>query len=91
MRLLVTRPEPDASREAETLIARGHEPVLAPLLAIEFVPGRPGDYAGRQVSAEKASRVLGWEARTSFEEGMRRYTDWWMEESEEGAPQAGEV
>ncbi len=37
MRLLVTRPEPDASREADKLAARGHEAVLAPLLVIEFV------------------------------------------------------
>lgn len=37
MRLLVTRPEPDAGREAELLSARGHQPVLAPLLAIEFI------------------------------------------------------
>ena len=36
MRLLVTRPEPDAGREAEALAARGHAPVLAPLLRIEF-------------------------------------------------------
>jgi uroporphyrinogen-III synthase len=36
MRLLVTRPEPDASREAEALTARGNEVVLAPLLTIEF-------------------------------------------------------
>jgi uroporphyrinogen-III synthase len=36
MRILVTRPEPDASREAEALAARGHEAVLAPLLNIEF-------------------------------------------------------
>jgi len=64
--------------------------LVNPLLPIEFVPGRPGDYAGRQVSAQKAARVLGWEARTSFEDGMRRYTDWWVEE-EEGASQAGEV
>jgi uroporphyrinogen-III synthase len=36
MRLLVTRPEPDAHREAQLLAARGHQPVLAPLLEIEF-------------------------------------------------------
>jgi uroporphyrinogen-III synthase len=35
MRLLVTRPEPDARRQAELLSARGHKPVLAPLLGIE--------------------------------------------------------
>ena len=32
MRLLVTRPQPDAGRQAETLAARGHEAVPAPLL-----------------------------------------------------------
>ena len=35
MRLLVTRPEPDARRQAELVSARGHKPVLASLLAIE--------------------------------------------------------
>ncbi|MGH6866670.1 MAG: uroporphyrinogen-III synthase [Methyloceanibacter sp.] len=38
MRILVTRPEPDASQQAERLAALGHEPVLAPLLEIEFLP-----------------------------------------------------
>jgi len=37
VRLLVTRPEPDAARTAAALRARGHEVVLAPLLRIEFV------------------------------------------------------
>jgi uroporphyrinogen-III synthase len=36
MRLVVTRPEPDAERQAETLRARGHNVVVAPLLQIEF-------------------------------------------------------
>ena len=48
MRLLVTRPEPDASLEAEKLTARGHQPVLAPLLAIEFVSGVTLGLAGAQ-------------------------------------------
>jgi uroporphyrinogen-III synthase len=38
MRLLVTRPEPDATRTAQRLRALGHEPVIAPLLAIRFNP-----------------------------------------------------
>ncbi|MBM3530717.1 MAG: uroporphyrinogen-III synthase [Alphaproteobacteria bacterium] len=37
MRLLVTRPEPDNARTAETLRARGHDVLLAPLLHIEAV------------------------------------------------------
>jgi uroporphyrinogen-III synthase len=41
MRLLVTRPEPDASRQAKSLAARGHEPVLAPLVTIQVLPDAP--------------------------------------------------
>ncbi len=60
MRLLVTRPEPDAGREAELLAARGHEPVLAPLLEIEFV-STPLSLAGAQgliVTSRNAIRAL---------------------------------
>ena len=37
MRLLVTRPEPDASRQAEGLSARGHEVLVHPLMRVEFL------------------------------------------------------
>ena len=37
MRVLVTRPQPDAARTAAALHARGHDVVLAPLLAVEAV------------------------------------------------------
>ena len=36
MRILITRPAPDDAKQAEALRARGHEPVLAPLLDIKF-------------------------------------------------------
>ena len=61
MRFLVTRPEPDASRGAEALAARGHEAVLAPLLKIEFAPDVPLDLAGAQaliVTSRNALRAL---------------------------------
>jgi uroporphyrinogen-III synthase len=61
MRVLVTRPEPDARREAETLMARGHEPVLAPLLEIEFLKDVPLDLAGAQaiiITSRNALRAL---------------------------------
>jgi UDP-glucose 4-epimerase len=45
-------------------------------LAIEFIPARPGDYAGQAVSGDKAAGVLGWRPETEFREGMRRYLDW---------------
>jgi uroporphyrinogen-III synthase len=38
VRLLVTRPQPDAERTASALRARGHEPIIAPLLRIEALP-----------------------------------------------------
>ena len=34
MRILVTRPEPDNARTAAALQARGHTPLLAPLLRV---------------------------------------------------------
>ena len=37
MRLLITRPETDALPLAETLRARGHEPVIEPLLTIDYL------------------------------------------------------
>jgi uroporphyrinogen-III synthase len=46
MRILVTRPEPDATLEAEKLAKLGHQPVLAPLLGIDFMAGVPLDFDG---------------------------------------------
>ena len=39
MRILITRPEEDAQRLAELLRARGHEPILSPLMEIRFLDG----------------------------------------------------
>ncbi len=61
MRLLVTRPEPDASRQAETLAARGYEPVLAPLLSIETMRDVPLGLDGASaliVTSRNALRAL---------------------------------
>ena len=44
---------------------------------IEYKESRPGDYSGSIVSAAKAKRELGWEPKISFEEGMRRYIEWY--------------
>lgn len=38
MRLLVTRPQPDAARTAAALAALGHETMIAPLLEAELLP-----------------------------------------------------
>jgi UDP-glucose 4-epimerase len=44
--------------------------------AIERVPGRSGDFAGRQIDITHAREVLGWKPETSFAEGVRRYLEW---------------
>lgn len=44
MRLLVTRPEPEATRTAERLRALGHEPVMAPLLETCFLDPPPPSF-----------------------------------------------
>lgn len=46
---------------------------------IEYTPARPGDYVGKEVSAEKAKRELGWVPTVDFEEGMRRTIIWYKE------------
>jgi uroporphyrinogen-III synthase len=61
MRLLVTRPEPDASREAEALSSRGHEVVVAPLLTIQFTGSVPLQFEGAQAlifTSRNALRAL---------------------------------
>ncbi len=64
--------------------------LVNPQLEIEFVPARPGDFTGRPVSAEKAERLLGWQASTPFDDGVRRYLDWWPAERDDTAERAGE-
>jgi len=49
---------------------------------IDYTPARPGDFSGKEVSSERAKQELGWEARTGFEEGVRRYIKWYREHEE---------
>jgi uroporphyrinogen-III synthase len=59
MRLLVTRPEPDATRTAEALRARGHEVLVAPLLAMLTMAARlAGPYDGVLMTSANAARAL---------------------------------
>lgn len=43
---------------------------------VEFKPARPGDFGGKEVSAEKAAKDLNWRAKTTFEEGLAATTDY---------------
>ena len=52
--------------------------VLGGGVHVEYAPARPGDYAGKEVSAEKIYRELDWRPQVGFEEGMRRTVEWFM-------------
>lgn len=43
----------------------------------ETIPARPGDFGGKVVSSELAKKELGWEPRTSFEPGLKKYIEWY--------------
>lgn len=61
MRLIVTRPEPDATRTARALIRLGHEAILSPSLAIvpdRSVPIAPRDYQAVVATSSNAVRAL---------------------------------
>jgi dTDP-glucose 4,6-dehydratase len=45
----------------------------------ERVPDRPGQVQRHIGSTEKAQRLLGWRARTSFEDGLERTVAWYRE------------
>jgi UDP-glucose 4-epimerase len=43
---------------------------------ILHVEARPGDFRGVEVSPERARCELGWQAQTTFADGVARYLDW---------------
>lgn len=49
---------------------------------IEYVPARSGDFSGKEVSSELAKKELDWEPKVSFEEGLKRYINWYREREE---------
>jgi UDP-glucose 4-epimerase len=49
---------------------------------IEYTPARPGDFSGKEVSSELAKNELGWETKTNFEEGLKRYIGWYKNREE---------
>jgi uroporphyrinogen-III synthase len=68
MRLLVTRPEPDAARTAHMLRTRGHAVIVAPLTTIEPIAGvdpGAGPWSGLLVTSANAVRALAAQARAA--------------------------
>ena len=59
MRLLVMRPEPDATRTAQALRRRGHEALVAPLLSTQTVEADfAGPYGAVLLTSANAARAL---------------------------------
>lgn len=44
---------------------------------IKYVEGRPGDFSGKEILATRAKKELGWVPAVPFEEGIRRYIEWY--------------
>ncbi len=59
-------------------ITESIQQILGRPIAIEFLPDRPGDFRGKEVSADKARDVLGWQASTPFDDGLQRYINWYQ-------------
>ena len=46
---------------------------------IECIPSRTGDFSGKEVSSERAKEELGWVPKTLFNEGLKKYIDWYIQ------------
>jgi len=47
---------------------------------IEYIEGRPGDFSGKEISNKKAKEELGWKPNMCFEDGVKKYIDWYQEQ-----------
>ena len=58
-------------------IAQRIKEILNDRVEIKFLPERKGDFPGKLVSIKKAKEELGWEPNINFDEGLKRYLDWY--------------
>lgn len=71
----------EGPREVSILeVAEAINSMIPTNAGIQRTEGRSGDYQGRVVSRERAKRELDWEPTTSFENGLRRTVDWFLEQ-----------
>jgi UDP-glucose 4-epimerase len=60
-------------------VAEGLKKLVGDQVKIEFTPERPGDFGGKEISAEKARRDLGWQPSVEFEDGLKRTVEWFRQ------------
>jgi UDP-glucuronate 4-epimerase len=60
---------------------RGLEEALGKRATIDWQPEQPGDVPQTWASVAKAHQLLGYEARTPFKEGIRRFAEWYLQTS----------
>jgi UDP-glucose 4-epimerase len=60
-------------------VAEGIKKLVGDHVKIEFVPERPGDFGGKEVSAEKAKRELNWKPTVEFEDGLKATVEWFRD------------
>jgi UDP-glucose 4-epimerase len=67
----------EGSRKITVLeVAERIRSLVGEQVRIEFVASRAGDFGGKDVSAEKARRELGWAPNVDFEDGLKRTVEW---------------
>jgi len=67
----------EGSRKVTVLeVAEGIRKAIGDRVKIEFAPERPGDFGGKEVTADKAKRELGWSPKVGFEEGLKTTIEW---------------
>lgn len=60
-------------------VAEGIKKILGDDVKLEFVPARPGDFGGKEVTAGKARQELDWYPTTPFDEGLNRTIHWFRQ------------
>ena len=48
-------------------------------VSVEYIPERPGDYEGKEAANDKIKRLLSWEPKIDFEEGMKKTIEWFKQ------------
>jgi UDP-glucuronate 4-epimerase len=65
---------------------RGIEEAMGTRATIDWQPEQPGDVPQTWASVAKARDLLGYEPRTPFTEGIRRFAEWYRRASASGSP-----